>query len=88
MRSPEKIKRGVGVAVLFCLAGALLTIQAQDVRTMDYIVNMGGRVFVVTNNQSALLEQEFILTTDLNVMTNGIIKITGDGQVKLQEGAK
>ena len=88
MRLSEKIKRGVGVAVLFCLAGALLTIQAQEIRTMDYIVNMGGRVFVVTNNQSALLEHEFILTTDLNVMTNGIIKIKGDGQVKLQEGRK
>ena len=27
-----------------------------------------------------------ILTTDLKVMTNGIIKITGDGETKLQEG--
>jgi hypothetical protein len=73
---------------VFCLPGALLTNQAQSIRSMDYVVNTGGVIWVVVNNRSELLEKNLILTDDLKVMTNGVIQIKGEGEVEFAEGRK
>src|SRR5512140_3345931 len=85
--SPALLACAAAVAV-FCLPGTRLTIQAQSIKSMDYVVKTGGRIFVVINNQSALLKHELILAPDIKVMANGIIKVTGAEETELDEGRK
>ena len=61
---------------------------AEGLKTMDYVTVKGGDSYLVTNRESLLLEHPLTLTSELKVLTNGVVKITGDGEVKLAEGSK
>jgi hypothetical protein len=61
---------------------------AEGLKTMDYVTVKGGDAYLVTNRESLLLEHPLTLTSELKVLTNGVVKITGDGEVKLAEGSK
>ena len=83
------MKIGFGIfVVLLCVAGKACILHAQALKSMDYVTLKDGGVYLVENNESALLEKALELTPQLTVLTNGIIKITGDGEEELSEGRR
>jgi len=86
-RSRMKISSGI-LMVLLCAAGKACLLHAHALKTMDYVTMKDGRVYLIENNESAFLEQPLKLTPQLTVLTNGTIKIAGDGEEELNENRR
>jgi hypothetical protein len=87
MNSRNNFRIGL-VATVVCLAAVFLSLHAQELRNLDHVIKKDGSVFVVTNNQSTLLESDLVLANGLKVMTNGVIKSAGDKKTILKEGRR
>jgi hypothetical protein len=80
--------RWILIAALLGLVGISGVAKAQEIKSLDFVMRKGDAVFVVTNRQSTLLDHDLILTPELKVMTNGIIKVSPGEEKKLLEGCK
>lgn len=73
--------------VLFLAAAAWVT-HGQQFRTMDYVINQGGKMFMMTNGQSLLLAGEVALPPDIKIQTNGVVTIAGVKATTMPPGRK
>ena len=62
-------------------------LQAQVLKTMDYLVMKGGEVVVVADGQPVRLNAEMALTPTLKVSTNGVLHVRGKERM-LRDGQK
>ncbi len=75
-----------GFLLALSLFGTSLGLQAERVRSTAYLTTEGGKVYVVAEHRTELLKRPLALTSELTITTNGVIKISGDGEEQLREG--